>query len=69
MNTDVLLRKELLDVLPFLYPEKAQRLCDVKLYFPKSADEEVEAALEWLVAAGRAEKYDSTGCQVYFKKM
>ena len=50
-----------IDVLPFLYPGKGQRVCDVRVYFPGISEEVVYEVLEDCVYTGHAEKNTQNG--------
>jgi hypothetical protein len=58
-----------IDVLPFLYPGKGQRVCDVMVYFSGISEEAVYGVLEDCVCTGRAEKNTQNGVDFYFRKI
>lgn len=69
MHTEAISCKPLPDVLPFLFSQRAERVCELMPFFPESDEEEIEASLEWLVGEGLVEKYETSGGPVYFKKL
>jgi hypothetical protein len=68
MQTEAISCKQLPDVLPFLFLQRPERVCELMSFFPESGEEEVEASLEWLVLKGLVKKYETPGGPVYFEK-
>lgn len=64
-----MLKEPVLDVTPFLFHGKGQRVCDVKTYLPGSSEEDIKVALEFGVQKGNIEKYNQNGVELFLKKI